>query len=125
MIEDFLTHHKRGCPENQGRPCTCGLHEAHKELRDIRVTGNLYARALVPSYVPQSHWSGRVAEYTPLIIAHSNCDALENEQLDRLWGEFDCDEFDEFLDFLKERDYVVFRVETPGVWTPETEYDPS
>lgn len=36
MIEDFLTHHKRGCPEIQGKPCTCGLHKARKELRLVR-----------------------------------------------------------------------------------------
>jgi hypothetical protein len=125
MIEDFLTHHKRGCPENQGRPCICGLHKARKELRAIRATGNLYARALVPSYVPQSHWSGRVAEYTPLIIAHFDSGALENEQLDRLWEEFDCDEFDEFLEVLQDQGYTVFHAETPGVWTPETKHDPS
>ena len=33
MIEDFLTHHKRLCPSNRGRSCTCGLFKAREELR--------------------------------------------------------------------------------------------
>jgi len=34
-IRKFLEHHKRGCPENRGQPCTCGLHEARAELEAI------------------------------------------------------------------------------------------
>ena len=119
MIENFLTHHKRLCPANRGRNCTCGLFQARAEMRAIRNLGALYARALVPNYVQNSHWSGRNAEYAPWIIAHNHADQLSNEVLDRLWKRFDCDEFDEFIGFLKEREYVVFNVETPGMWTPE------
>ena len=31
-IENFLTHHKRGCGANRGTDCTCGLYEARTDL---------------------------------------------------------------------------------------------
>lgn len=46
MIEEFLHHHKRGCPENKGRPCTCGLHKARAKLAALNEITRV-ARGLV------------------------------------------------------------------------------
>lgn len=35
LISEFLTHHKRGCPENKGQPCTCNLHKAREAWATI------------------------------------------------------------------------------------------
>jgi hypothetical protein len=35
-VEQFLTHHKRNCPANKGRDCTCGLYQAREEIERLR-----------------------------------------------------------------------------------------
>lgn len=36
MIENFLTHHKRGCPAIKGQDCNCGLFIARAELDALK-----------------------------------------------------------------------------------------
>jgi hypothetical protein len=45
QIGFFLGHHKRGCPENKGSPCQCGLHDARTELEEIRANVLFHPRA--------------------------------------------------------------------------------
>lgn len=84
------------------------------------MTPKIYVRALVPSYVKRVEWDNRAGEYAPWIVGARDEKMLENEKLDKLYEEFTLSrDFSEFVDFLEGRGYIVFTVQTPGVWSPK------
>jgi len=91
----------------------------------------LWVRALMPTYVDAVQWDNRFGEYCPWVVGIWSTvpDQLSNEVLDAkfiAWrndqGEdpFDPDklDFSEFMEYLQKKKYVVYNVDTPGVWSP-------
>jgi len=87
----------------------------------------IYARVLVPSYMPKVTWDHRGGEYCPYVIGSRDQALLTNEALDAVfsaWCENDAWSvstytMDEFVQELEKQGYIVYHVEDPGIWNPQ------